>query len=89
MKCQILFSGEKKKNIINLSSAELAQRVVKVNAPVIQRHFSIFLSFDYSPFHLCFYSPLEEPVKICIRRHSFIFQRKIFLTFHVNRLLQL
>ena len=31
MKCQILFSGEKKKNIINLSSAENAQRVVKVN----------------------------------------------------------
>ena len=29
MKCQILFSGKYKKNI-NLSSAELAQRVVKV-----------------------------------------------------------
>ena len=29
MKCQILFSGENKKNIINLSSAELAKRVVK------------------------------------------------------------
>ena len=29
MKCQILFSGKKKKNIINLSSAENAQRVVK------------------------------------------------------------
>ena len=32
MKCQILFSGKNKKNIINLSSTELAQRVVKVNA---------------------------------------------------------
>ena len=31
MKCQILFSGEIKKNI-NLSSAGLAQRVVKVRA---------------------------------------------------------
>ena len=31
MKCQILFSGKSKKNIINLSSAENAQRVVKVN----------------------------------------------------------
>ena len=31
MKCQILFSGTNKKNIINLSSAENAQRVVKVN----------------------------------------------------------
>ena len=30
MKCQILFSGKNKKNIINLSSAENAQRVVKV-----------------------------------------------------------
>ena len=31
MKCQSLFSGKNKKNIINLSSAELAQRVVNVN----------------------------------------------------------
>ena len=30
MKCRILFSGKNKKNIINLSSAENAQRVVKV-----------------------------------------------------------
>ena len=30
MKCQILFSGKNMKNIINLSSAENAQRVVKV-----------------------------------------------------------
>ena len=30
MKCQILFTGKNKKNIINLSSAENAQRVVKV-----------------------------------------------------------
>ena len=30
MTCQILFSGKNKKNIINLSSAENAQRVVKV-----------------------------------------------------------
>ena len=29
MKCQSLFSGKNKKNVINLSSAELAQRVVK------------------------------------------------------------
>ena len=31
MKCQILFSEKSKKNIINLSSAEFAQRVIKVN----------------------------------------------------------
>ena len=30
MKCQILFSGENKKNITNLPTAELAQRVIKV-----------------------------------------------------------
>ena len=30
MKCQILFSGENKKNVINLSSAVLAKRVVMV-----------------------------------------------------------
>ena len=34
MKCQILFSGKNKKNIINLSSAENAQRVVKVKLPI-------------------------------------------------------
>ena len=30
MKCQILFSGKNKSNIMNLSSAEFAQTVVKV-----------------------------------------------------------
>ena len=34
MKCQILFSGKNKKNIINLPSAENAQRVVKVKEVV-------------------------------------------------------
>ena len=32
MKCQILFPGKNKKNIINLPSAENAQRVVKVKS---------------------------------------------------------
>ena len=31
MECQILFSGNDKKNVMNLSSAELAQKVFKVN----------------------------------------------------------
>ena len=31
MKCQLLFSGAKRKDIINLSSAELAKRVVKIS----------------------------------------------------------
>ena len=32
MKCQILFSGENKKNIANLSSAELAKTVANVKS---------------------------------------------------------
>ena len=32
MKCQILFSRKNKKNITNLSSAELVKRVVKVKS---------------------------------------------------------
>ena len=35
MRCQILFSGENKENIVNLSSAELVQRVVKVKETVV------------------------------------------------------
>ena len=42
MKCQILFSGKNKKNIINLSSAENAQRVVKVKRIFFQNHWAIF-----------------------------------------------
>ena len=34
MKCQILFAGENKKNYFDMSSAELAQRVVKVKMSV-------------------------------------------------------
>ena len=41
MKCQILFSGKNKKNIINLSSAENAQRVVKVKVPVTTTAYGI------------------------------------------------
>ena len=41
MKCQILFSGKNKKNNIILSSAENAQRVVKVKGSIFlkNRHF--------------------------------------------------
>ena len=38
MKCQILFSGKNKKYIISLSSAENAQRVVKVKAKAGKYH---------------------------------------------------
>ena len=50
MKCQILVSGKNKKNIINLSSAENAQRVVEVKAPskICSRRLSkIFCYFFY------------------------------------------
>ena len=30
MKCQILFSGKNKENVINMSSAEFSQRVIMV-----------------------------------------------------------
>ena len=45
MKCQILFSWKNKKNIINLPSAKLAKRVVKVNC-----HFSekeLYHTYDF------------------------------------------
>ena len=40
MKCQILFSGKDKKTIISLSSAILAQSMVKVN--LLDIHFVSF-----------------------------------------------
>ena len=42
MKCQILFAGKNKKNIINLLSAELAQRVIKVNMLITNEAENIF-----------------------------------------------
>ena len=54
MKCQILFSGKTKKNIANMLSAKLAQRLVKVKAPVAivadDIHFFFFprkIRFDF------------------------------------------
>ena len=48
MKCQILFSGKNKKNIINLSSVENAQRVVKVKRNVDSSLENPVLSFQSS-----------------------------------------
>ena len=36
MKCQILFSGKNKKNIINISYVELAERLIKVKEMVVR-----------------------------------------------------
>ena len=44
MKCQILFSGKNKKNVVNLSPAELAQRVVKVKLILLAPNLT--LTFD-------------------------------------------
>ena len=44
MKCQILFSGKNKKNNIILSSAENAQRVVKVNNIIVYFQY-LYLNF--------------------------------------------
>ena len=48
MKCQILFSEKKKKDIVNLSPAELSQRVVKVNIsnPIIKQSLCNFNSLS-------------------------------------------
>ena len=53
MKCQILFSGKNKKNIINLPSAENAQRVVKVKnmAQADQQYLGVILSTVSLPNH--------------------------------------
>ena len=53
MKCQIMFSVKNKKYIINLSSAELAQRVVKIklgSSDFIVDHFLLQFLFSCSFF---------------------------------------
>ena len=48
MKCQILFSGKNKKNVINLSSVELAKTVVKVKEQFFHQKSRItFSSFSW------------------------------------------
>ena len=52
MNCQILFSGKNKKNITNLSSAELAHRVVMVNLICIQNSYALVLFYNSWHFHI-------------------------------------
>ena len=57
MKCQILFSGKNKKNNIILSSAENAQRVVKVKMPATKTADNILIFFFFFFFfHFFFFS---------------------------------
>ena len=44
MKCRILFLGENEKNTINLLSADLAQRVVRVNEKAASQNLNIGVS---------------------------------------------
>ena len=57
MKCQILFSGKNKKNIINLSSAENAQRVVKVKEQFVSK---LILAFYRQKKKIWIEASLEE-----------------------------
>ena len=69
IKCQILFSGKNKKNFINLSSAELAQRVVKVKAPDGRD-----IKIAYCLFVLRFYGPVN-PMGSCRARSVYLTTR--------------
>ena len=57
MKSQIQFSEKNKKNAINLSSAELAQRVVKVK-PYSSEHLSLTSQYFRTVFNFFFYNYL-------------------------------
>ena len=64
MKCQILFPGKYKKNIMHLSSAEFAQRVVKIKAMTciwVFNPLGFFLSYIHV--HIC--------VSIALNGHTF------------------
>ena len=80
MKCQILFSGKNKKNITNLSSAELAKREVKVSYTKKYQYFS-FLSIKMY---------VVELVGITSKSHSSalvcMYQQHIFLLTNVKNI---
>ena len=70
MKCQILFSGKSKKNVINfLSSAENAQRVVKVKTQSKIVQYKIGCVFV-----LRFYGPVN-PMGSCQARSVYLTTR--------------
>ena len=74
MTCQILFSGKNKKNIINLSSAENAQRVVKVKP-----HFYIVkLGFTgvYIIFVISAISAQKHRLAVLTSTHNLCFEQK-------------
>ena len=50
-KCQILFSEKNKKNLINLSSAELVQRVVKIKSILFLIKLPCQSGFNNERFH--------------------------------------
>ena len=75
MKCQILFSRKNKKNIINLSSAELAQRVVKGNIQATnKRGYPHFFSYFSRKTCCGYYYKLEA---LLMSTHKIGFCREI------------
>ena len=65
MKCQILFSGKTKKNIVSLSSAETAKRIGKVNSTVLK---GIVKWNSHALVGLCIYK-LIKVVTVCPEDH--------------------
>ena len=97
MKCQIQFSGKNKKNIINLSSAENAQRVVKVKPFLYSKtgvyrgifYFSYFRSKTYeavltSTHNLCFEHKYEKYQNFLSETFHFLLVKiSVYLNRHV------
>ena len=76
MKCQILFSGKNKKNNIILSSAENAQRVVKVKTFMIQQQ------------HYCYCNKPQLAVTNLlqsIQKSNDLFKSKNFMPYNSSR----
>ena len=81
MKCQILFSGKNKKNITNLSSTELAQRVVKVNFAsrnLMGQSWNVsfiqHVSSLTSSVKICFKNLIIEDIKLIYMEFIFVFR---------------
>ena len=84
MKCHILFSGKNKKNIISLSSAENAQRVVKVKLfiSVNSSHvpYCYGTTFFLSPRAISNYFPVPDSFLLCIKSfRSHFIQTTLFI----------
>ena len=73
MKCQILFSGKNKKNNIILSSAENAQRVVKVKFQALKAKNLKHAITDLSLLAGIVLTDRNNQVLICLSKHTAAF----------------